>query len=155
MPYKPYTPTEVDRGFAYKYAWAGAAASVISLALYLFGIDGVVKGWTLGAAVGGLLASKFNRRIDDYYVSLCSTGERWLTVALAGYLLCGWFIWTTDMSVPAGLGFLAHEHASFPDRSPSLFFDGMLAAHVLVVIFYAGYTFHWAHDRFTEIDDEA
>lgn len=154
MPYKPYTPTEVDRSFAYKYAWAGAAGSVISLALYLFGIDGIVTAWTLGAAVGGLLASKFNRRIDDYYVSLCSTGERWVVVALGSYLLCGWFIWTIDWSLPAGLGFLAQEQVPRLNRAPSLFFDGMLAAHVLVLIFYAGYTFHWVRDRFDVNDDE-
>lgn len=154
MPYKPYTPTEADRSFAYKYAWAGAAGSVISLGLYLFGIDGIVTGWTLGAAVGGLLASKFNRRIDDYYVSLCSTGERWVVFALGVYLLSGWFTWTVDLSMPSGLGVLAREGAPLPDRAPALFFDGMLAAHVLVVIFYAGYAFHWVRDRF-ESDEDA
>lgn len=155
MPYIPYTPSEADRSFAYKYAWAGAGASVISLALYLFNIQGILTGWIFGAMIGGLIASKFNRRIDDYYVSLCSTGERWVSVALGCYLFCGWFIWTIDGAMPAGLGILAQEQMPRLEGAPSLVFDGMLAAHVLAVIFYAGYTFHWAHDRLTETDDAA
>ena len=70
MPYRPYATTEVDRNYAYKVAWAGAGCSVISVALYLLGID------------------------------------------------------------------------------------GMLVAHVLAVVFYAGYTFRWLRDRVDANDDD-
>lgn len=154
MPYNPYAPTEVERSYAYKVAWAGAAGSVISLALYLFGIDGIVKAWTLGAAVGGLLATAFNRRIDDYYISLCSTGERWVVVALGGYIFLGWIAWTIDLAVPAGLGLFALDPATLSGRAPSVLFDGMLAAHLLAVIYYAGYSYRWVRDRLETNEDD-
>lgn len=154
MPYRPYATTEVDRNYAYKVAWAGAGCSVISLALYLLGIDGIVNAWVFGGTVGGLLAATFNRRVDDYYLSLCSTGERWVMVALGLYMIVGWFVWTADIASPAGLGFLAPDAAAPSGLAPSVLIDGMLVAHVLAVVFYAGYTFRWLRDRVDANDDD-
>lgn len=149
MPYTPYTATEVSRSYAYRSAWVSAACSVVILPLYLTGFDGIFYGWIFGGAVGGVLASVFTGRADDYFRSLCAVGHRWVMFALVAYMLAGWLVWTIDIAHPAGRGLLAKSSTD----APSVFFDGHLFAIGLAIIYHAGYGFQWARDHFGSKDE--
>lgn len=147
MPYRPYSPSETDRSYAYKYVWASAACSVTLLPLYLTGFEGIIYGWVMGGAAGGLLASTITGRTDDYFRSLVAVGHRWAIFALFAYMILGWFAYVTGLAIPPGLGILAGATHAHENRSAALLFDGHLAAIILAIIYHAGYGFQWLRDR--------
>lgn len=147
MPYRPYTPTEPDRSFVYKYVWASAACSIALLPLYLTGFEGIIYGWMMGGAAGGLLGSTITGRTDDYFRSLAAMGHRWAIFAVFAYLILGWLAYLTDLAVPAGLGMLATDMRAEQSRAAALLFDGHLAAIMLAIIYHAGYGYQWLRDR--------
>ena len=57
------------------------------------------------------------------------------------------------MNIPFGLGFLAQDAAAPSGLTPSVLFAGRLAAHVLALVFYAGYAFRWLRDRVKATED--
>ncbi|MFL0670716.1 MAG: hypothetical protein ACJLS3_04600 [Erythrobacter sp.] len=154
MPYRPYAPTETDRSYAYKYVWASAACSVTLLPLYLVGFDGIIYGWIMGGAAGGLLASTITGRTDDYFRSLVAVGHRWAIFALFAYMILGWFACVVDLAVPPGFGILAGEVREEHSGGATLLFDGHLAAIMLAIIYHAGYGYQWLRDR-VGTEDEA
>lgn len=147
MSYRPYTPAETDRSFVYKYVWFSAACSVTLLPLYLTGFEGIIYGWIMGGAAGGLLASTITGRTDDYFRSLVAMGHRWAMFAVFAYMILGWLAYVTDLAVPAGRGMLADDLPAEQSRAAALLFDGHLAAIILAIIYYAGYGYQWLRDR--------
>ena len=147
MPYRPYTPAETDRSYAYKTVWVSAACSVILLPLYLSGFEGIIFGWIMGGAAGGLMASTLTGRTDDYFRSLVAVGHRWAMFALFAYMILGWLAYTIDLAAPAGRGMLAGTGRNEQGGAASLLFDGQLAAIMLTIIYHAGYGFQWLRDR--------
>jgi hypothetical protein len=153
MPYRPYTPTETDRSYAYKYVWVSAACSVTLLPLYLAGVEGIIYGWVMGGAAGGLLASTITGRTDDYFRSLVAVGHRWAIFAVFVYMILGWIAYATDVAVPAGRGLMAGEIRGEQTGGAALLFDGHLAAIILAIIYHAGYGYQWLRDRAGSEDD--
>lgn len=153
MPYRPYTPTETDRSYAYKYVWASAACSVTLLPLYLAGVEGIIYGWAMGGAAGGLLASTITGRTDDYFRSLVAVGHRWAIFALFAYMIFGWFAYVVGWATPAGFGMLAGKARDEQSGAAELLFDGHFAAIILAIIYHAGYGYQWLRDRVWAEDD--
>jgi len=147
VPYRPYTPAETDRSYAYKSVWASAACSVALPPLYLTGYDGIIYGWIFGGAAGGLLASTITGRTDDYFRSLVAVGHRWAMFAVFAYMILGWFAYMTDLAVPPGRTILDGQQPVPGNAAAALFFDGQLAAIILAIIYHAGYGYQWLRDR--------
>lgn len=147
MPYRPYALSETNRSFAYRSVWVSAACSVVLLPLYLAGFDGIVYGWILGGAAGGVLASTITGRTDDYFRSLVAVGHRWAMFALFAYVMLGWLANLTGLVVPPGYGFLAGPPAAQVAGAAALLYDGHLAAIILAIVYHTGYGYQWLRDH--------
>ena len=147
MPYRPHTPTETDRIYAYKSVWASAACSVAVLPLYLTGYDGIIYGWIFGGAAGGVLASTITGRTDDYFRTIVAVGHRWAMFAMFAYMILGWFADMTDLATSPGRTILDGQQPVSGNAAAALFFDGQLAAIILAIVYHAGYGYQWLRDR--------
>lgn len=152
MPYRPYTSSESQRSYAYKYVWFGAACSVALLPLYLFGVRGPY-GFIFGGAVGGLLASTLTGRADDYFRSLCANGHRWVVFALSLYMFAGFTLYLFGVATPSGHDLSGSSEAASVGGM-ALFFDGHLVGIILTIVYHAGYGYQWLRDRVGS-DEEA
>lgn len=152
MAYRPFSTTEVDRSYAYKYMWFGAACSVALLPVYLFDVRGPY-GLIFGGAVGGLLASTITGRTDDYFRSLCAVGHRWVVFALSVYMFAGFTFSLADVATPPAHGILSDRSEPAPVGGMALFFDGHLAAIILAIVYHAGYGYQWLRDKVGSEDE--
>lgn len=153
MPYRPFTPMQTDRSYAYKSVWVSAVCSVVLMPLYFMGFDSIIYGWIMGAAAGGLLASTITGRTDDYFRSLVAVGHRWAMFALFVYAVFGWIVFTAGFAVPAGFGILDGANRAEQTGAAALLFDGHPAAITLTIIYHAGYGFQWFRDRVGSEDE--
>lgn len=154
MPYRPLTPSEPDRSYAYRHVWVSAAGSLILLAVYLLEIAKPFNAFIVGTVAGGLIGSAVIGRSDDYFRSLCAVGHRWVFMALGIYLFAGWAVSEyTDVPTP---GLFALSGAAQPPQCAvtALFYDGYFAAIMLAIVYHAGYGYQWLRDRVGS-DEEA
>ena len=148
MPYDPFAPTEADRSRYYWLIWFGAAGAVL-LAVDLFAdLDTLITALASGAASGGLLVSAMPSRTDTYFQSLCSVGHRWAVAAVGVYMIVLFFFDIADVAYGAGHRMASGIAPSESTADQSIMTDGWITLLGVSVIFYCGYAYAWARDRF-------
>ncbi|MDP4605114.1 MAG: hypothetical protein NWS68_03045 [Erythrobacter sp.] len=147
MPYKPYTPAEVDRSYAYKYAWFSAACTVFSFANLFIGMDNMLSAMAFGAMAGGPLSVAFGAKADEYFQSLMKTGLRWMSAVLGAYLVALFILASGDVANELGYVFGGGGAQREAVGVAALALNGLTVAIVLTLAFYAGFAFQWLRDR--------
>ena len=148
MPYDPHAHTEADRSRSYWLIWFGAAGALL-LAIDLFaGLDPLITALARGAASAGLLISAMPARTDSYFQSLCSVGHRWAVAAVGAYMIVLFFLDITDVAYGAGYRLASGVALSESTADQSILTDGWITLLGVSIVFYAGYAYAWARDRF-------
>lgn len=136
MPYDPYAPDERARTNAYRWVPICGLFTLILIALKLtVGLDGHVS-VIVGFSVGGVLATLWSYRIDEFFERLCLNGLRWMAAFIA------LFVFVISMaslpSIEARLGLL---HARLN--------DGQLIGLLAMAAYYLGFAAAWLRERFS------
>ncbi|MCH2486368.1 MAG: hypothetical protein MK010_01300 [Erythrobacter sp.] len=148
MPYDPTAPDERERSFHYNFIWLGIAGTVFWTANLFVGMDNMLSAIFYGAMAGGPLSAGFGNRADEYFRSLCGMGMRWACAALGVYLIALFILANGDVARNLGYWLASGEMRQSTDPMQPAIFDSRIFAVGLAFMFYAGYVFAWARDRF-------
>ncbi|MEL7217777.1 MAG: hypothetical protein AAGK01_05015, partial [Pseudomonadota bacterium] len=111
------------------------------------GWDNIVMAILFGASVGGLIVAFFANRADEYFQTMLNTGMRWVMLVLALGLFAAFLLNIFDVSYSVGFTFASSEEARSEGSPFRYFHDANVLGTGLMVVFYAGYAFAWAKDR--------
>ena len=148
MPYDPAAPDERERSFYYNFIWLGIAGTVFWTANLFVGMDNMLSSILFGAMAGGPLSAGLGNRADEYFRSLCGVGMRWASAALGIYLVGLFLLANGDVAHDFGYWLASSEMRPSNDPMQPAIFDSRVLAVGLAFMFYAGYVFAWARDRF-------
>ncbi|MGY6636608.1 MAG: hypothetical protein ACXIUO_05700 [Erythrobacter sp.] len=153
MPCNPWAIEESDRSHQYRMMWLGAGGALFTTANLFVGMDNFLSAMAFGAMAGGPMSVAFGSRNDEYLRSLMDVGLRWMSAVLSAYLLGLFFMRTIDAAHGLSFAFGSGTMLEPSDTPQWLIANGLAAAIVLTLAFYAGFAFQYCRDHFTAVAD--